>query len=148
MIYEDYESIWNKIRKLEEDLFKAISKRDELFDKTQPKSPKLDKEKVDGMNPTNMMDTYVIQKEYLNEKINHLNQTLDDMYQVLRRKREELRLSKNPYDKIYNYYCIERLSIYKISCLMNYSDSQIYRKLKKMGIEVKMQKNAKKTMLL
>lgn len=148
MIYEEYEAIWNKIHKLEEELFKLINKRHELFDKTQPKSPKLDKELVDGKNPSNMMEQYVIHQEYYNERIRQLNITLDDMYQVLRRKRDELRLSKNPYDKLYNYFCIERLSIYKISYLMNYSNSQIYRKLKSMGIEIKMRKNAKKNMVI
>ena len=147
MIYEEYEAIWSKIHKLEEELFKYIDKRNELFDKTQPKSAAMDKIMVDGKNPANMMEQYVIQKEYLNEKINQLNTTLDDLYQVLKRKRDELKQSKNTYDRIYYYYCIERLNIYKVSCLMNYSESQIYRKLKKMGINVKMQKNAKKTIL-
>ena len=137
MIYEEYESIWNTIRKKEKELFDLINKRDELFLKTQPKSSKFDKEKVDGNNPTNMMEQYVIQKEYMNEKINQLNQTLDDRYQILRRKRDELRQSKNIYDRIYVYYCIERLSIVKISYLTNYSQSQIYRKLEKMSINVK-----------
>ena len=144
MIYEEYEAIWYTIRKKEEELFKLINKRDELFLYTQPKSSKFDKEKVDSKNPTNMMEQYVIQKEYLNERIMQLNITLDDIYQVLKRKRDELRQSKNTYDRIYYYYCIERLSIFKVSCLMNYSESQIYRKLKNMGIEVKMRKNAKK----
>ena len=144
MIYEEYETIWNKIHNIEKKLFKLIDKRDELFDKTQPKTTQYDKEVVDGKKQTNIQEQYVIQKEYLNEKINQLNTTLDDLYQVLKRKREELKLSKNPYDRIYTYFCIERLSIYKISNLMNYSESQIYRKLKNMGIEVKMQKNAKK----
>ena len=148
MIFEEYEIVWIKIRKIEKELFEYIEKRDILFEKTQPKSPKLDKEMVDGKNPTNLMEQYMIQKEYLNEKINQCNTALDDLYQVLKRKRDELKLSKNLYDKIYYYYCIERLSIYKISYLMSYSESQIYRKLKKMGIEVKMQKNAKKNSVL
>lgn len=143
MIYVEYEMIWNKIRSKEKELFELINKREKLFDKTQPKSADFDKVFVDGKNPTNTLEQYVIQDEYLNTRIKQLNITLDDMYQVLKRKREELRLSKNPYDKIYNYFCIERLSIYKISYLMNYSESQIYRKLKKMGVEVKMRKNAK-----
>ena len=137
MIYEEYEAIRSKIRKIEKELFDLINKRDDLFDLTQPKSSKFDKEIVDGKNPTNLMEQYVIQKEYLNEKINQLNQTLDDRYQILRRKRDELRQSKNIYDRIYVYYCIERLSIVKISYLTNYSQSQIYRKLEKMNINVK-----------
>ena len=137
MIYEEYEAIWSKIRKIEKELFDLINKRDELFDMTQPKSSKFDKEIVDGKNPINTIEQYVIQKEYMNEKINQLNQTLDDRYQILRRKRDELRQSKNIYDRIYVYYCIERLSIVKISYLTNYSQSQIYRKLEKMNINVK-----------
>ncbi len=137
MIYEEYEAIWSKIRKIEKELFDLINKRDELFDMTQPKSSKFDKEIVDGKNPINTMEQYIIQKEYMNEKIVQLNQTLDDRYQILRRKRDELRQSKNIYDRIYVYYCIERLSIVKISYLTNYSQSQIYRKLEKMNINVK-----------
>ncbi len=144
MIYEEYEDIWSTIRKKEKELFELINKREELFLKTQPKSSKFDKEKVDSKTTRNMMEEYVIQQEYFNDRIMQLNITLDDIYQVLKRKRDELKQSKNTYDRIYYYYCIERLNIYKVSCLMNYSESQIYRKLKSMGIDVKMRKNAKK----
>lgn len=144
MIYEEYEDIWNTIRKKEKELFELINKREELFLYTQPKSSKFDKEKVDSKLTKNIMEEYVIQQEYFNDRIMQLNITLDDIYQVLKRKRDELKQSKNTYDRIYYYYCIERLNIYKVSCLMNYSESQIYRKLKSMGIDVKMQKNAKK----
>ena len=131
MIDEEYESIWSKIHKLEEELFNYIEKRNELFDKTQPKSANMDKIMVDGKNPTNMMEQYVIQKEYLNEKINQLNTTLDDLYQVLKRKRDELKQSKNIYDRIYYYRIIERLSMYKIATLVGYSKEQTYRYFKK-----------------
>ena len=137
MIYEEYESIWSTIRKKEKELFETINKRDELFQKTQPKSSKFDKEKIDSKKFMNMMEEYVIEKEYLDEKIVQLNLTLDDRYQVLKRKRDELKQSKHPYDRLYVYFCIERLSIKKISYLMCYSESQIYRKFQKMGINVK-----------
>lgn len=144
MIYEEYEDIWNKIRKKEKELFELINKRDELFLKTQPKSSKYDKEKVDSKSTRNMMEEYVIQKEYYNERIMQLNIALDDIYQVLKRKRDELRQSKNVYDRIYYYFCIERLTIYKISNLTNYSQSQVYRKLEKMGVKVKDAKKCEK----
>ena len=131
MIYEEYESIWNTIRKKEEELFELINKREELFLKTQPKSSKFDKEKVDSKATRNMMEEYVIQKEYLNERIMQLNITLDDIYQVLKRKRDELRQSKNIYDRIYYYRIIERLSMYKIATLIGYSKEQTYRYFKK-----------------
>lgn len=131
MIYEEYESIWNTIRKKEKELFDLINKRDELFLYTQPRSSKYDKEKVDSKTTKNMMEQYVIQKEYLNERIMQLNTTLDDIYQVLKRKRDELRQSKNIYDRIYYYRIIERLSMYKIATLVGYSKEQTYRYFKK-----------------
>ena len=137
MIYEEYEAICNKIHNIEKKLFKLIDKRDELFDKTQPKTTQYDKEIVDGRNPTNMMEQYVIQKEYLNEKINQLNTTLDDLYQVLKRKREELKLSKNIYDRIYYYREIERLNMYKIASLIGYSKEQTYRYYRKIKNDTK-----------
>lgn len=132
MIYEEYEAIWSRIRKIEKELFDLINKRDDLFSMTQPKSSTMDKEIVDGKNPVNAMEEYVIHKEYLNEKINQLNQTLDDRYQILKRKREELKLSKNIYDRIYYLRGIERLSVYRISVIIGYSKEQTYRYLRKM----------------
>ena len=144
MIYEEYEAIWSRIRKIEKELFDLINKRDELFSMTQPKSATMDKEIVDGKNPINTMEEYVIQKEYLNEKINQLNQTLDDRYQILKRKREELKLSKNIYDRIYYLRGIERLSVYRISVIIGYSKEQTYRYLRKM----KMTQNDTKVVVL
>ena len=132
MIYEEYEAIWFKIRKIEKELFELINKRDDLFSKTQPKSSQFDKEIVDGKNPVNTMEEYVIQKEYFNERIEQLNQTLDDRYQILNRKREELKRSKNLYDRIYYLRFIERLGVYRISVMIGYSKEQTYRYLRKM----------------
>ena len=139
MIYEEYESIWCKIRKQEKKLFKLIEKRDELFEKTQPKTTRTDKILVDSKTITNIQEQYVIQQEYLTEKINQLNITLDDLYQVLKRKREELKLSKNIYDRIYYYREIEKLSMYKIASLVGYSKEQTYRYYRK----IKMTQNDK-----
>lgn len=132
MIYEEYEAMRSKIKKLEEELFKLNNKKEELFDMTQPKSSQFDKELVDGKNPKNAMEEYVIQKEYLTERINQLNELLDDRYPALYRKREELKLSKNLYDRIYYYRFIERLSVFKIGILIGYSKEQTYRYLRKM----------------
>jgi len=131
MIFEEYESTWEKIRKKEKKLIELINKREELFDKTQPQGTKYDKELVDGKNPKNIIEEYIIQKEYMNEKINQLNTTLDDMYQILKRKREELKLSRNLYDRIYYLNYIEKLNIQKIANMIGYDRTSIWRHLKR-----------------
>ena len=137
MIYEEYENIRKIISQKEKKLFQMIEKREELFNKTQPKSSKLDKEKVDGKKVSNVIEEYLIEMEYLDKQIEYLNQTLDDIYQVLKRKREELKLSKDPYDRIYYYREIERLNMYKIASLIGYSKEQTYRYYRKIKNDTK-----------
>ena len=131
MIYAEYEKMWVVIRKLEKELFDLINDRDELFSKTQPKATTLDKEKVDSSNRSNMLETYVIRQENYTKRINQLQLSLEDRYQALNRKREELRLSQNIYDRIYYLKYIEKLNIYKIAYLTNYDRTNVWRYLKK-----------------
>ncbi len=141
MIYEEYEAMYSKIHKLEEELFKLNNRKEEIFNITQPKSSPMDKIIVDGKNPKNAMEQYVIEKEYLTERINQLNELLDDRYPALNRKRQELKLSKHIDDRIYYYRYIERLSIFKIGILVGYSKKQVGRHLKKMNEKCKMSQN-------
>ena len=76
------------------------------------------------------------------EKIRQLNKTLDDRYLILRRKREELKLSKHIDDRIYTLRYIERLSVFKIALIVGYDRSQVYRKLKKIEKKTNMPQNA------
>ena len=142
MIYIEYEEMWGKIRLLEKECNKLINKREMLFNETQPKAAKLDALKVDGNNPSNMFEKYVIEIDELNRKINNINKTLDDRYILLKRKRDELKASKNTYDRIYVYRYFERLSVFKIGILMGYEKTQIYRYLKKINKNANMQQNA------
>ena len=131
MLYVDYEKMWEVIRKQEKELFDLINKRDELFTMTQPKSTTFDKELVDSSHQSNTLEKYVIKEEQITLRINQLNKSIDDRYQALNRKREELRLSKNIYDRIYYLKYIEKLNIYKIATLVNYERTSVWRHLKK-----------------
>lgn len=135
MIYEEYEAIWSRIRKIEKELFDLINKRDELFSMTQPKSATMDKEMVDGKNPVNTMEEYVIQKEYYQERIEQLNIMLDDWGQVLRRKREELQLSRNIYDRIYYLRIVEKILPERIATYIPCDTSNVYKIMKNIGIK-------------
>lgn len=128
MIYEEYEAIRKRISKKEEKLFKLMEKRDNLFAMTQPKSSQFDDEIVDGKNPVNTIEEFVMKDEeqQLSVRIDQLNHLLDDWYQALKRKREELKLSKNTYDRIYYYRFIEKLSIEKIAKMIFMSRSRTY----------------------
>ena len=131
MIYVEYEKMWGVIRKQEKELFDLINERDELFSKTQPKATNMDKELVDGSHKNNMMESYVIKQENYTNRINQLQLSLDDRYQALNRKREELRLSKNMYDRIYYLKYVEKLNTFKIANITGYDRTSVWRHLKK-----------------
>ena len=131
MIYIDYEKMWAVIRKQECELIELINERDELFNMTQPKGTTFDKELVDSSHHGNTLETYAIKEEYLTNKIHQLDQSITDRYQLLNRKRKELEISKNIYDRIYYLKFIEKLSIYKIANLVGYERTSIWRHLKK-----------------
>lgn len=127
MIYEEYEAILSKIQRKEKKLFDLLEKRDNIFDKTQPKSTPMDKEIVDGKNPINTIEEYLVQKEYLNEEIDQLNQTLDDWYQILNRKKVIFKDSKHILDRIYYLRLIEILEPWKIANLIPCDRATVYR---------------------
>lgn len=131
MLYIDYEKMWEVIRKQEKELFELMNARDELFTMTQPKATKFDKELVDSSHQSNTLETYVVKEEQCTLRINQLNKSIDDRYQALNRKREELRLSKNIYDRIYYLKYIEKMNIYKIAILVGYERTSVWRHLKK-----------------
>lgn len=132
MIYEEYEAIRCKIQKKEKKLFNLLEDRDNLFAMTQPKSSSLDKEIVDGKNPINTIEEFVIQDEErkLSVSIVQLNRLLDDWYQALKRKRDELKLSKNIYDRIYCYRLIEKIPCKRVALLIPCDISTLYKKIK------------------
>lgn len=145
MIYIEYEKMWTIIKKHEKELFDLINKRDELFIKTQPKATTLDKEKVDSTVNNNMIENYVIQQETYTNRINQLQLSLDDRYMSLNRKREELRRSKNLYDRIYYLKYIERLSTFKIANIINYDRTSVWRHLKKIEKSISCNKMQQRT---
>ena len=131
MIYAEYEKMWAMIRKQEKELFELINERDELFTITQPKATTLDKEIVDGSHTGNILESYVIKQENYTKRIDQLQLSLDDRYQALNRKKKELRLSKNVYDRIYYLKYVEKLSTFKIGKMAGYDRTSVWRYLKK-----------------
>lgn len=142
MLYIEYEDIWDKIRVKEKEILNLINQREDLFNTTQPKASKLDSLKVDGASPVNAFDEYVIKIDELNTKIDNINKSLDDRYILLKRKRDELKASKNIYDRIYVYRYIERLPVFKIGMMVGYEKTQVYRYLKIIKKNINMQQNA------
>lgn len=130
-VYIAYEEFKNKYLDAQKQFNKILQEKEEIFAKTQPKSPKWDK--IDSSNVTehNNFDNYLINKEAkkIDERLSEIKSILDDRERLLKLKEKELMESREQIDKIYKLKYIRQININEIIKNVNYSKSQVYRLL-------------------
>lgn len=136
-IYLEYESYKQKLYAAQNKFDKLLKRKEELFDMTQPTSPGMG-EKISGGSPRNRFDYYLIQKEEenLDDLIDEARDILEDRVILLESKLEELKASKNLYDRIYYLRYIENYKINRIAKMVGYSEPQTYRILDKIKRQI------------
>lgn len=143
MLYEEYEINKNKYYEAQKKYDDILSEKELLFAITQPKATSYDKEVVSGGSPSNAFDEYLIKKDkkQIDERLEEARSILEDRSKLLKLKEEELRLSNNPYDKIYYYKYVVNISPYKMKRYVGYEVSQIYRILRNIRKKLNMTQN-------
>lgn len=130
-VYIAYEEYKNKYLDAQKQFNKILQEKEDIFAKTQPKSPKWDK--IDSSNVTehNNFDNYLISKESkkIDERLVEIKSILDDRERLLKLKEKELMESREQIDKIYKLKYIRQFNINEIIKNVNYSKSQVYRLL-------------------
>ncbi|MBR5301144.1 MAG: hypothetical protein IKU36_13030, partial [Bacteroidales bacterium] len=66
MVYIEYEELKGKYLNAQRCVDQIITEMERLFDKTQPKSADLEKDRVSGGSYENAFDVYLIEKERKN----------------------------------------------------------------------------------
>ena len=132
MLYREYETFKIKFYETQEQYNQILNEKEELFVMTQPKGTSFEKELVDGSNPSNIFDNYLILKEKrkIDQRLDEIRALLDDRGKLLRLKEEELKSSNDIQDMVYKYRYLEKLKINKICRLVGYERAQIFRILK------------------
>ena len=104
--YEEYKRNYYKVQKLYNEI---LEEKEQLFAKTQPKSTKYNKINIDGGNPSNLFDNYLIikEKKQIDKRLNEIKVISEDRKKILDIKEKELRKSREWIDKIYIYKYIE-----------------------------------------
>lgn len=115
-----------------------LQEKEYLFAKTQPKSPKFDKNSINSSNNLNVFDEYLIaiERKHINSRLEEIRSILADRERLLKLKEQELTASNNIMDRIYKYRYLDNLSVGKIARLVSYSKSQVYRILVKMQNQI------------
>lgn len=143
MLYLEYAKLRLKVQKLEDELDKALDERQEIFERTQPKSVDYKKERVNSQSTVNTNDSYLIalERRRIDERVKEYKSTLNDRKTFLKAKESELRVSNNKYDKV---YCKIYLDCYKVGAIskeLNYSRSQVNRMLKEIRANIRRLQN-------
>lgn len=129
MIYLEYERQKSKFREIQERFDEVLTEHERLFTKALPKAITYDRDHVQTSPNADMLADYVISEEEkeIDKKLKRMERALKYRIKLLNAKEQELRLSKNKYDKIYTLKYLEGMSNQIIANTLHYSISQVYR---------------------
>ena len=130
--YVEYSRCLTKYQKIEEEYDQLWDEREELFERTQPKSVDYKKERVNSQSTVNSNDSYLIavERRRIDEKLKRYKDALKDKKERLTAKESQLRASKNRYDVVFCKNYLDCMKISQIAKELNYSHSQVWRMLK------------------
>ncbi len=144
MIYLEYEQYKARYRFLQERFEKVLLEKEILFTRTLPNAIRYDRDQVQTSIDGNVLDDYVIslEEQKIDETLDHIRTSLKDWQILIDLKENELRKSKDKYDRVYLLRFIDGVGINRIAREMSYSRAQIYRILRQ--IERKIPKHETK----
>lgn len=139
MIYIEFEEYRLKYLETQSKYEEILTEKEVLFSKTQPKSVQFDRERVSGGTPDNAFDNYIIQKEQkkIDARLSEAKTIMEERRELLSIKEEELRHSNEVIDRLYCYRVLDRMKMQRITRLLNYSESHIYRMLGEIFKQIK-----------
>lgn len=129
MIFFDYAVLRLKYHEAQTRLDEILSEKEDLFERTQPKSPPLDRDRIDNGTPRHAFDEYLIEKERkrIDERLAEAGELLAERERLLNEKEAELRASADTYDRVYRMRFLEHKRVHQIAGACHYSEMQIYR---------------------
>lgn len=129
-----------QVRIAVENLRAILNEEELIWQITQPKSPVIDSDKVDGGIRENKNDKYVSVKEQRNieARKQKAQVVLADRLKVAALYADKLEQSKDAEDQVYYCYYVKRMHPEKIADHLHYSVTHIYRILKKVRSGIRM----------
>ena len=122
-----YEIFKSKYLDAQQKLNAIIEEKENLFSRTQPKSPNSDK--MPSSESENAFDSYLIAKEKtkIDQRIKEMQKIVDERRSLLRQKEQELYESKDLCDKIYRMKYLESKTVPDLMRKLHFGRTQIYK---------------------
>ena len=137
--YFEYYKAELEVRLAVEEVRSVLDEKTLIFQRTQPSSPILDSERVDGGKQINKNDAFIIELEqkHIQDRLNKANEILDERMKALENEKVILSNSKQLQDRIYYLKYVKGLSPKAISKELIYSEAHIYRILRQIKKRLK-----------
>ncbi len=112
-----------------EDLRGLLNEQEVLFNRTQPSSPVIDSEKVDGGKKDNSIEEYLVKKDQkkLEDRIEIAKKILIERKELVEHYVGALKASHDIKNQIYYLKYIKGMKPKEISWKVNYSEVHVYR---------------------
>lgn len=139
MIYVDYVILKTAYNESLNKLKEALDKQEEAFTRTLPNAIRYDLQKVmHSPSTTSPLDDYVMNNEYLEQKIRQAKVILVERKEMLDLKEQELRNSSDLDDKIFLMRYVDGMKVEQIARKLHYSGREsIYYHIRKIKHEIK-----------
>lgn len=137
MIYLDYELLRRKYLAAQKSYDELLGEKERLFSRTQPKAVQFDGVKGAG-GEHSPFDEYLAKKEakQLDQRLAEALELLNCRKDLLRRKEQELRCSRDICDTIYRRRYLDKWRVGRIAMDIGYSESQVYRLLENIRAKI------------
>ena len=137
MTYLDYELLRRKYLAAQKSYDELLEEKERLFSRTQPKAVQFDGVQGAGREQS-PFDEYLAKKEtkQLDERLEEALDLLNCREDLLQRKEQELRCSRDIYDKIYRRRYLDKWRVGRIAMDIGYSESQVYRLLENIRTKI------------
>lgn len=148
-MYIEYLDIQNKYILSMQEVDKILNEKEILFQRTQPKSPVMDQERVSGGSPENKIESYIVELERkkIDERLKRAKEIMNDRHELYLLSLEDLKRSKDKYDIVFVLKWMDGRNAREISKIMHYSESHVYRMINKIRKKAKMIENDRKTVV-
>ena len=122
-----YEIFKSKYLDAQQKLHAIIEEKENLFSRTQSKSPNWDK--MPSSESENAFDSYLIAKEKtkIDQRIKEMQKIVDERRSLMRQKEQELYESKDLCDKIYRMKYLESKTVPDLMRKLHFGRTQIYK---------------------
>ena len=137
MEWEHYEEAKEKYTEAQIHYADLLSQKEEIFQRTQPSAVRFDKDVVSGGGGENPLEAYAIQIERIEMRLGLAHEIVENRAFLLKHAREELMESPDFRDKVYRMRFLQRMRVQKIADAVHYSEPTIWRTLRQIQKERK-----------